>query len=128
MSGIDKVASSLKKKMSLADYKPQTQERHEVSTSTLYNQKTSLPRNNSRNVETHSKLEKQSHSEDQIENGLKSTPPVKTTVYIPASAKRGLDQIYANRILAGNKTDLSELLAEALELLIEKESARIRSH
>jgi hypothetical protein len=48
----------------------------------------------------------------------------KLTFYIPKELSKALNDIYAKRILEDRKTDKSELVAEAVKLLIEKENKR----
>lgn len=50
----------------------------------------------------------------------------KTTVYYTDETKRKLDEIYANRIFQGCKTDKTALLCEAINLLYEQETKNVR--
>lgn len=109
MSGIDKLASSLKKKMTLNDYTPQKS--IEVNTAELSK------------VNGSSLHKKKPYTESECQDSLKSKP-IKTTIYLKPSSKRHFDEIYAKRILGGNKTDMSELLSEAIDILYERECAK----
>lgn len=112
MSAIDKLTS--KSKMALEDYKLKD---NTINTSTPFEVKTETLQN-ALEVKKDKTLK-----ENALTEKNENEPKTKTTIYLKHISKKHLDEMYAKRILSGNKTDISELLSEAIEALYAKENA-----
>jgi|694.fasta_scaffold03135_3 hypothetical protein len=127
MSSIDEISSKIKrKKMTLDQYKPlsgfevETSAHQNANTSKHYSSESLSTLNNSTANKDTFEGEK-AYDLSSSEKASKRKRQIKTTVYFSEKSRRQFDEIYAKRILNFHATEKTDILAEAIELLYQKE-------
>ncbi len=140
MLGIDQMAQSIRKKISLKDHKPSSPFEENTSIQQEVNaskgKKETTAKGSEEKTSKSLDVETSKHQNGETREGLevntsthqddkKQSKVFKTTVYFSEDTKKKFDEIYAKRILAEFKTDKTDLLCEAINLLYEKEKERV---